>query len=121
MVGLARGPLEAKAFYATVAVATLAGMVANFVGLDPIRALCWSAVVNGMVATPLLAIMRWIAAQPRITGEFCDRAPAQNRRLGRHHHPGELRHRHGAHGSHAARALTRHLERPSSRLRRSPP
>jgi Mn2+/Fe2+ NRAMP family transporter len=70
MVGLARGPLEAKAFYATVAVATLAGMVANFIGLDPIRALCWSAVVNGMVAAPLLAIMRWIAAQPRITGEF---------------------------------------------------
>jgi len=45
-------------------------MAANFIGLDPIRALYWSAVVNGMVATPLLAIMTWIAAQPRIMGGF---------------------------------------------------
>jgi NRAMP (natural resistance-associated macrophage protein)-like metal ion transporter len=69
-VGLARSPLEAKAFYATVAVATLAGIAANFAGLDPIRALYWSAVINGIVAAPVLAVMMWIAAQPRIMGDF---------------------------------------------------
>lgn len=69
-VGLARRPLEAKAFYATVAIATLAGVAANFVGLDPIRALYWSAVINGVVAAPVLAIMMWLAAQPRIMGEL---------------------------------------------------
>jgi Mn2+/Fe2+ NRAMP family transporter len=69
-VGLARAPLEAKAFYATVALATLAGVAANFGGLNPIRALYWSAVINGIVAAPVLAIMTWLASQPRIMGEF---------------------------------------------------
>jgi Mn2+/Fe2+ NRAMP family transporter len=69
-VGLGRAPLEARAFYITIAIATLAGVVANFAGLDPIRALYWSAVINGIVATPVLAVMMWIAAQPRIMGDF---------------------------------------------------
>ncbi len=69
-VGLSRGPLEAKAFYATVGIATLAGVAANFIGLDPIRALYWSAVINGIVAAPVLATMIWLAAQPGIMGEL---------------------------------------------------
>jgi Mn2+/Fe2+ NRAMP family transporter len=74
-VGLARGLLEAKAFYATVAVATLAGVAANLTGLNPIRALYWSAVVAGVVATPMLAIMMWLASQPRIMGAFTIEMP----------------------------------------------
>ena len=42
----------------------------HFAGLDPIPALYWSAVMNGVVARPVLAGMMWIAAQPRIMGEF---------------------------------------------------
>lgn len=69
-VGLSRGPLEAKAFYATVGIATLAGVAANFIGLDPIRALYWSAVINGIVAAPVPATMMWLAAQRGIMGEL---------------------------------------------------
>ena len=53
--GLDRKPLDAKAFYGTIAVSTLIGVVINFVGLDPIKALFWSAVINGVVAAPLMA------------------------------------------------------------------
>jgi NRAMP (natural resistance-associated macrophage protein)-like metal ion transporter len=69
-VGLARPPLEAKAFYATLATATLVGVGINFIGLDPMRALYWSAVVMGVIAVPLLAMMIRMASQPEVMGEF---------------------------------------------------
>jgi hypothetical protein len=53
--GLDRRPREAEAFYATIAVATLGGVGLNFIPLDPVNALYWSAVVNGMLAAPLMA------------------------------------------------------------------
>jgi Mn2+/Fe2+ NRAMP family transporter len=68
--GLDRRPREAKAFYATIAATTLGGVVLNFTGLDPIRALYWSAVVNGILAAPLMAIMIMIAMNPRIMGRL---------------------------------------------------
>src|SRR6202011_1445551 len=52
--GLARRPLDAKAFYGAIAAATLIGVLINFVHLDPIKALFWSAVINGVVAVPLM-------------------------------------------------------------------
>jgi Mn2+/Fe2+ NRAMP family transporter len=67
---LARAPLEAKAFYATLVIAALAGIAANFAGVDAIGALYWSAVINGIVATPVLVMMMWIAAHPRIMSDF---------------------------------------------------
>lgn len=66
--GLRRKPREARAFYATIAVATLGGAALNFVGLDPIKALYWSAVVNGVLAAPLMAVMMLIAMNKRIMG-----------------------------------------------------
>lgn len=48
--GLARLPRKAKAFYATIAIATLLGVGINFSPLDPIKALFWSAAINGVVA-----------------------------------------------------------------------
>ena len=68
--GLDRRPREAKAFYATIAAATLGGVTLTFVGLDPIRALYWSAVVNGILAAPLMAMMMAIAMNPRIMGRL---------------------------------------------------
>jgi Mn2+/Fe2+ NRAMP family transporter len=68
--GLDRRPREAKAFYATIAIATLGGVTLTFVGLDPIRALYWTAVVNGILAAPLMAIMMAIAMNPRIMGRL---------------------------------------------------
>ena len=68
--GLDRKPLQAKSFYATVAVSTLAGIALNFTALDPVRALFWSAVVNGMLAAPVMAVLMLIAGNRRIMGEL---------------------------------------------------
>ncbi|MGO4440155.1 divalent metal cation transporter [Rhizobium sp. RAF56] len=59
---------NAKAFYATIAVATLGSIGVAFAGLDPIRALYWSAVINGILSPPLIAILVVIAANSRIMG-----------------------------------------------------
>lgn len=67
-VGLGRRPREAKAFYATLAVATLIGAIMNFTGIDPIRALFWSAVLNGIIAVPLMFVMMFMADDRRIMG-----------------------------------------------------
>jgi NRAMP (natural resistance-associated macrophage protein)-like metal ion transporter len=61
---------SARAFYATIAVATMAGVTLNFVGIDPIKALYWSAVLNGVLAAPLMATMLLIATNREIMGPF---------------------------------------------------
>lgn len=68
--GLDRAPRKAKAFYATIAAATAAGVLLNFTSIDPIRALYWSAVVNGLVAVPIMAIMMMMAANRKVMGQF---------------------------------------------------
>jgi NRAMP (natural resistance-associated macrophage protein)-like metal ion transporter len=68
--GLDHSLRTAKAFYATIAVATLVGVALNFSPLDPIKALYWSAVVNGVLAAPLMAVMMVIAMNPRIMGRL---------------------------------------------------
>ena len=68
--GLNRKPREARAFYATIAIATMMGVALNFIGIDPIKALYWSAVLNGLLAAPLMAAMLLIACNPDLMGEF---------------------------------------------------
>jgi NRAMP (natural resistance-associated macrophage protein)-like metal ion transporter len=68
--GLAREPLDAKAFYGAIAAATLIGICFNFVGIDPIKALFWCAVINGVVAVPLMVVMMIMAMQPSVMGRF---------------------------------------------------
>jgi NRAMP (natural resistance-associated macrophage protein)-like metal ion transporter len=68
--GLSRLPRDAKAFYGTIAFATLIGICINFVGIDPIKALFWSAVLNGIVAAPLMAVIMVMARQKRVMGAF---------------------------------------------------
>jgi NRAMP (natural resistance-associated macrophage protein)-like metal ion transporter len=68
--GLRRQPHDAKAFYGTIAVATLVGVFINFVHLDPIKALFWSAVLNGVVAVPLMVVIMIMARQKRVMGPF---------------------------------------------------
>ena len=63
-------PSDARAFYATIAVATLLGAALNFIGLDPVRALYWAAVVNGVLAAPLMAVMMLIVRNPRVMGRL---------------------------------------------------
>lgn len=68
-IGLGRRPREAKAFYATLAGATLIGTLMNFTGIDPMKALFWSAVLNGVIAVPLMFVMMHMASSKRIMGE----------------------------------------------------
>ena len=68
--GLGRKLTEAKAFYATIVVATLGSVAVTLLGLDPVRALYWSAVVNGVLATPLIILMVMMARNPAIMGEL---------------------------------------------------
>ena len=63
-------PLQARAFYGTIAAATLGGVALNFVGLDPIKALFWAAVVNGVLAAPLMMVIMLIATNRRIMGRL---------------------------------------------------
>ncbi len=69
-VGFSRKWQEAKAFYGTVALATLVGMILNFTEIDPIKALYWSAVINGVAAVPVLITMMLIGRRSDILGTF---------------------------------------------------
>ncbi|WP_093451720.1 NRAMP family divalent metal transporter [Sphingomonas sp. YR710] len=69
-VGLSRKPHRAKAFYAVIAVATLIGAALNFSPIDPIKALFWSAVVNGVVAVPVMVMVMRLASRSDAMGAF---------------------------------------------------
>jgi Mn2+/Fe2+ NRAMP family transporter len=62
--------MQAKAFYTTIVVATLLGVLMVFSPLDPIKALFWSAVINGVVAVPVMAMMMLITSNKAIMGKF---------------------------------------------------
>jgi Mn2+/Fe2+ NRAMP family transporter len=69
-VGLSRKPDRAKAFYGTIAVATLLGVLLNLSSIDPIKALFWSAVINGVVAVPVMAMMMHLSSHRPCMGDF---------------------------------------------------
>jgi len=68
--GLNRRFSEAANFYAIVALGTLLGIALNLTPLDPIRALYWSAVLNGVIAVPLMAMIMLMASRERVMGRF---------------------------------------------------
>ena len=68
--GLGRKVRRAKGFYAVIIVATLVGLAINFTGIDPIQALVWAAVVNGVAAVPLLVMIGRIGRNSDIMGEY---------------------------------------------------
>lgn len=72
-VGFTRRVQEAKAFYATIAIATIVGMVINFTSIQPISALFWSAVLNGVVAVPVMIVIMRVASRADIMGAFAVR------------------------------------------------
>jgi len=71
---------EAREFYGIIAVATIGGVVLNFTHLDPMRALIWSAEINGVIAVPIMVIMMLLASREDIMGRFVVRP--RLRRLG---------------------------------------
>jgi len=63
-------PTKARLFYGTIAVTTLLGVSLQYVGIDPARALYWAAVVNGVLAAPLMVMMMLIVRNPRAMGRL---------------------------------------------------
>ena len=68
--GLDRKLFEAKEFYAIIAFATLGGVLLDFTPIDPIKALFWSAVINGVIAVPIMIVMMLMATRREVMGPF---------------------------------------------------
>jgi Mn2+/Fe2+ NRAMP family transporter len=81
-VGLARRPQRAKAFYATIAGGMALGVALNFSAIDPIRALYWSAVLNGAVAAPVMVMMMCLTMRRSIMAGFTLPLPLPLRVMG---------------------------------------
>jgi Mn2+/Fe2+ NRAMP family transporter len=69
-VGLSRKPKRAIAFYSVLAFSVLIGIGINFTALDPIKALYWSAVVNGALAPPVMVLMMLLVRKKKVMGEL---------------------------------------------------
>ncbi|MFI4941457.1 MAG: NRAMP family divalent metal transporter, partial [Burkholderiales bacterium] len=67
---LALKPVMAKRFYGIIAVATLIGVVLCFTPIDPIKALYWSAVINGVISVPIMVVMMLMASRADVMGRF---------------------------------------------------
>ena len=75
-VGLARKPKEAVAFYAVLALSGGIGIALNFTPINPISALFWSAVINGVLAVPVMVLLMLMARHKNVMGRFVDRRAA---------------------------------------------
>ena len=69
-IGLGLRLAEARGFYAILTVATLVGVALNFTSIPPVRALIWSAVINGVISVPIMVVMMLMAVRPEIMGPF---------------------------------------------------
>ena len=69
-IGLGLTLAEARGFYGILAAATLIGVAVDFTDIDPIKALLWSAVVNGIIAVPIMVVMMLLAVKPDVMGPF---------------------------------------------------
>jgi NRAMP (natural resistance-associated macrophage protein)-like metal ion transporter len=73
-------PRLAKHFYGIIVLACLVGVAVTFTPIDPIKALYWSAVINGVVSVPIMVLLMFMVVNRKIMGEFI--APALLRILG---------------------------------------
>ena len=69
-IGLEHKPREAVGFYTVIGFATLVGVVVDYSPLDPIRALFWSAVLNGVISVPLMVAMMIVVSRKEEMGQF---------------------------------------------------
>ena len=86
-----------------VILATALGIGLNFTPIDPIKALFWSAVINGVVAVPVMIVMMLMARRKVVMGGFIISRRSCRPRLGRHD-------RHGRHGDRDVRDVGAHLK-----------
>ena len=69
-IGLGLTLAEARGFYFILTVATLLGVAIDLSGVDSIKMLLWAAIVNGVIAVPIMAVMMLLAAKPAVMGRF---------------------------------------------------
>jgi NRAMP (natural resistance-associated macrophage protein)-like metal ion transporter len=74
-VGLARKPKEAAAFYAVLALSAAIGIGLNFTAINPISALYWSAVINGVLAVPVMVLLMVMSRRKDVMKDFVIRGP----------------------------------------------
>jgi NRAMP (natural resistance-associated macrophage protein)-like metal ion transporter len=74
-VGLARKPREAVAFYAVLALSAAVGIGLNFTSINPISALYWSAVINGVLAVPVMVLLMVMSRRADVMNEFVIAGP----------------------------------------------
>jgi NRAMP (natural resistance-associated macrophage protein)-like metal ion transporter len=74
-VGLARKPKEAAAFYAVLALSAAIGIALNFTSINPISALYWSAVINGVLSIPVMVLLMIMAHGKAVMGRFVIAGP----------------------------------------------
>ena len=67
---LERAPMRAKRFYGIIAISTLLGVALGFTAIDPIKALYWSAVINGVVSVPIMVVIMLMATRTEVMGQF---------------------------------------------------
>ena len=67
--GLDENPGWAKQFYGAIVAATLVGMAINYAGINPIDALFWTSVINGVLAVPLLVLIMLVANNKAVMGD----------------------------------------------------
>lgn len=68
--GLDRNFLQARRFYMIILLATAGGMALNFAPIDPLKALIWSAQINGVIAVPIMVVMMLLAQNRKVMGDF---------------------------------------------------
>jgi NRAMP (natural resistance-associated macrophage protein)-like metal ion transporter len=68
--GLAQKPADAKAFYGALGLATVVGALINVIGINPMKALVWAAVINGITAVPVMGMTMLLSARQDVLGEF---------------------------------------------------
>ena len=73
--GLERKATDARGFYGVIAVSVLAGMVIQYSPISPMKALFWSAVINGVVAVPLMVVIILLASKRSVMGQFTSSRP----------------------------------------------
>jgi len=73
--GLERNAVEARGFYGVIAVSVLAGLVIQYSPISPMKALFWSAVINGIVAVPLMVVIIVLASKKSVMGAFTATRP----------------------------------------------
>jgi NRAMP (natural resistance-associated macrophage protein)-like metal ion transporter len=69
-VSLEKRPYQAVGFYGVIGIAVATGLSLSFLHIDPVKALYWSAILNGLVAAPLMAVIMMMASNRKIMGKF---------------------------------------------------